>query len=187
MAKIGIFFGSNTGTTELVASILKKSLNKYAPNVQTDVHDIGLVDVTKMLEYEKLILASPTWNTGELQDDWNLKFESLNSLDMKGKDVALLGVGDQFGYPDNFIDAIGQLGDKMAERGADLVGFTPTAGFEYGLSQAEIDPAVFNGLAIDDVNQVDQTPHRLNDWVIQLLFDFGMIADGTVPQPTGVE
>lgn len=183
--KIGLFFGSNTGTTELIANLVKKEFAEQAPDITIDIYDIGLVEVAKMMEYKYLIVASPTWNIGELQDDWNLKFDQLDNFDFKGKDVALLGVGDQFGYPDNFVDAVGILGKKLEERGADLVAFTPTIGYEFTNSVASVDEDVLMGLALDDVNQVDETPHRLGEWVMQLLFDFGLIKAGLAPNPAG--
>ena len=171
--KIGLFFGSNTGTTELIASICKKEIAAQAPGVTVNIHDIGLTDVNKMLEYDKMIVASPTWNIGELQDDWNLKFDSLLALDLSGKEIAMLGVGDQFGYPDNFVDAVGILGNRFVEKGADLVGFTPTYGYEFDNSLGLAEKGVMMGIAIDDVNQVDQTPHRMSEWITVLLHDFG--------------
>ncbi|MGB1250844.1 MAG: flavodoxin [Candidatus Promineifilaceae bacterium] len=179
--KIGLFFGSNTGTTELIANICKKEVAKQAPGVTVDIHDIGLVDVTKMLEYDNLIVASPTWNIGELQDDWNLKFDSLLPLDFTGKSIAMLGVGDQFGYPDNFVDAVGILGNRLVERGGELVGFTPTYGYEFDNSLGLAEQGVMMGIAIDDVNQVDQTPHRMAEWIMVLLYDFGFKNASSLP------
>ena len=171
--KIGLFFGSNTGTTELIANICKKEIANQAPGIEVTIYDIGLTDVSKMLEYDKMIVASPTWNIGELQDDWNLKFDSLLALDFSGKEIAMLGVGDQFGYPDNFVDAVGLLGNRFVEKGADLVGFTPTYGYEFDNSLGLAEKGVMMGIAIDDVNQVDQTPHRMAEWITVLLHDFG--------------
>ena len=179
--KIGLFFGSNTGTTELVAKICKDEFAKQAPGITIDIHDIGLVDVSKMLEYDHLIAASPTWNIGELQDDWNLKFESILNYDFSGKTIAMLGVGDQFGYPDNFVDAVGILGKRFEERGASIVGFTPTYGYEFDNSVGLVEKGVMMGVAIDDVNQVDQTPHRLAEWIMVLLYDFGFKDASALP------
>lgn len=184
--KVGFFFGSNTGTTELIAKLFKTEFEQQAPNITVDIHDIGLVAVSKMLEYESLVVASPTWNIGELQDDWELKFSQLDDYDFTGKAIALLGVGDQYGYPDNFVDAIGILGKKFEERGADLIAFNPTYGYEFDNSLAVVEEVCFMGLALDDVNQVDETPHRLAEWVMMLVLDFGFVSAGLALHPAEV-
>ncbi|MEM8861351.1 MAG: flavodoxin FldA [Chloroflexota bacterium] len=170
MTKIGLFYGSNTGNTEMNAELIKTKFEEQRPD-SIDIFNIGDVDPKKMEEYEKLIVGSPTWNIGELQDDWELKFDDLNSLNMEGKMVAMFGVGDQFGYPDNFCDAIGIIGKRLAERGAELIGFTDASEYEYDNSLGAED-GVFLGLALDDDNQNDQTEERVEDWIEQIIDEF---------------
>jgi flavodoxin I len=55
----------------------------------------------------------------------------MDTLDLSGRQVALFGLGDEGGYPDTYQDAIGIIGEKARERGATLVGFWPTAGYDY--------------------------------------------------------
>src|SRR5690554_7556901 len=67
MKKLGIFYGTSTGNTEYVAKLLVKEFGDY------DVHlaDIARVKNVQLLEdFDYLILASSTWNFGDLQDDW---------------------------------------------------------------------------------------------------------------------
>lgn len=172
MKKIGLFYGSNTGNTELDAELIQKIIHYQYPD-SVEKFDIGTVPVKKMEEYQLLIVGSPTWNVGELQDDWMLKFEELNNLNMSGKKVAMFGVGDQFGYPDNYCDAIGIIGRKLEERGAELVGFTDASDYEFSNSRG-VEDGVFLGLALDDDNQNDRTEERIVYWVDQLVEDFGL-------------
>jgi flavodoxin I len=106
-----------------------------------------------------------------LQDDWDLKFDQLDALNLDGKLVAMFGVGDQFGYPDNYCDAIGIIGSKLEERGAELVGFTDASDYEFSHSLG-VEDGVFLGLALDDDNEVALTEERIADWVAQLLEEF---------------
>ena len=62
-----------------------------------------------MLEYKQLIIGCPTWNVGELQEDWEKVYEAYKKLDFNGITAAFFGCGDQVGYSDNFLDAIGFL------------------------------------------------------------------------------
>ena len=170
--KIGLFYGSNTGNTELDAELVKKTFEGFAP-VSIDLFNIGQVDVQKMQEYDRLIVGCPTWNIGQLQDDWDLKFDQLDGLDLRGKLVAMFAPGDQYGYPDNYCDALGIIGKKLEERGAELVGFTDASDYEFSNSLG-VEDGVFLGLALDDDHEAALTEERIRDWVLQLLVDFGI-------------
>ena len=172
MTKIGLFYGSNTGSTEMDAELIKKKFEELKPD-SVDLFNIGEVEVKKMEEYEFLIVGSPTWNIGELQDDWELKFSELDDLNMEGKMIAMFGVGDQFGYPDNYVDAIGIIGKKLAERGAELIGFTDASDYEFDNSLG-VEDGIFLGLALDDDNQSEMTEERVEDWVEQIVDEFGL-------------
>jgi flavodoxin I len=173
MTPIGLFYGSNSGFTALVTDILKDELETVAPGLVT-VYDIGETPVQKMLDYDYLIVGCPTWNIGLLQDDWDNKLVELESLDLSGKKIAIFGLGDQYGYPDTFCDAIGILGRKFIERGARLVGFTPADRFEFTDSVA-VENGMFMGLALDDENESEKTPERITEWVWQLVDEFDLV------------
>lgn len=169
--KIGLFYGSNTDNTRISAGIVKEELAKLT-KTPVEVIDIGESDLEKLRSYTRLVVGCPTWNVGELQDDWNLAFPKLDEITFKpGTKIAIFGVGDQFGYSDNYCDAIGILGYKFEERGAELVGYTSTAGYEFSNSRGVVDGA-FLGLALDDDNQSARTPERIADWVDLLIYEF---------------
>ena len=173
MTPIGLFYGSDTGFTELVAGLIKDEFDTVAPDVIT-VHNIAETPVKKMLDYDYLIIGCPTWDIGQLQDDWDAVYLVLDALDLSGKKMAIFGLGDQYGYPESFCDAIGILGRKFIKQGADLVGFTPTDGFEFTYSQG-VEDGMFKGLALDDENESEQTPERISDWVWQLVDEFDLV------------
>mgnify|MGYP002461750743 FL=1 len=66
MKKIGIFYGSSTGTTESVAYTIAQKLG-VASN---DVHDASKLTGEMVKEYDVLVLGTSTWGCGEVQDDW---------------------------------------------------------------------------------------------------------------------
>ena len=66
MKKIGVFYGSTTGTTESVANLIAEKLGI----AQADVHDVSKMSADMVGTYEALILGTSTWGDGELQDDW---------------------------------------------------------------------------------------------------------------------
>ena len=64
---------------------------------EIESHDIRSTDPAKMLEYKNLIIGCPTWNIGELQEDWDTVYEKYKELDFNGIKAAFFGCGDQVG------------------------------------------------------------------------------------------
>lgn len=170
---IGLFYGTNTGYTELVVDIIEEEFSFVAPDLVT-VHNIADVPAAKLLDYDRLIIGCPTWNVGQLQEDWDDAYSDLEELDLAGKQAAIFGLGDQYGYPENFCDAIGILGRKLREQGADLVGFTPVDGYEFSYSQG-VEDGMFMGLALDEENESEQTRERVMEWIWQLVDAFDLV------------
>jgi len=171
MAKVGIFFGTDTGNTRKVAKNIAKQLGEVAGKPD----NIKNVSVDDLLAYDVLILGSPTYGDGELPgltagtstESWEEFLPNLSGADFSGKTIALYGLGDQAGYPANFVDAIGMLYDAFADCGAQFIGFTSTEGYEFDRSKAVLDDQ-FVGLVLDEDNQKELTEGRLADWLKQI-------------------
>ena len=161
MAEIAIVYGSTTGNTLDACKRLANWLG------DVDVLNVADIAATDLAPYSKLILATSTWGMGDMQDDWEDFFPSLDEVDFTGKSVALMGLGDQQNYPDLFVDCLAQMHDKVIERGGTVVGYTDTASYEYEASEAERD-GKFLGLIIDEDSQGDKTDGRLKKWSNEL-------------------
>ena len=171
MAKIGLFFGSDEGNTERVAYRIQK---RMGTNV-VDVRDIADATQLDFADYDKIILGIPTWDFGQIQSDWEEFWDDISAVDFSGKTVALFGLGDQFGYGDYFLDAMGMLHDVVIQSGAIIVGHWSTHGYEFDASKAEIpEESLFVGLALDEDQQEDLTSERLNRWCMQIHEEFGL-------------
>ncbi len=66
MHKIGIFYGSSTGTCEGLAAQLAGELG-VADN---DVHSANKLTEELVNTYDVLVLGTSTWGSGDVQDDW---------------------------------------------------------------------------------------------------------------------
>ena len=152
---IGIFYGSTTGTTEGVAKEIGTLLNG-------DVFSAS--EILKGQNYDTLILATSTWGMGDLQDDWEGALEDLKSLNLTGKKVAFIGIGDQSSFGDTFVDGIGILYEAIENQNFILVGQTPTDSYDYSDSRG-IKNGEFLGLVIDDNNQSELTKERIKNWI----------------------
>ena len=159
MANVKVIFGSTTGTTESAAAEIAAAFGVQAINIA----NASAAD----FQADLLILGSSTWGVGELQDDWAAKIGLLEHADLKGKLVAVFGLGDQSGFADTYCDAMGILAQKAKGQGATLVGQTSSEGYGHSSSAAE-EGRMFCGLALDDNNESDKTSSRIGAWVEQL-------------------
>lgn len=170
-APIGLFYGSSTCYTEIVAEKIAAILG---PDL-IDLYNIADEPVITAQFYDYLIFGIPTWDYGELQEDWEEIWDELDELNLDTRQVALYGLGDQVGYPEWFLDALGYLHHKLLSRGAQAVGYWPNEGYEFEQSKAlTSDESKFVGLALDDENQFDLTDARLASWCQQVLQEFGL-------------
>jgi flavodoxin I len=174
MAKIGLFYGTDTGNTEEVSKQIIEKLEAVLGEGSVDLHEIYQKKKEDMEPYDYLIIGMPTWYDGELQGDWEEYLPEFESVDFHGKKVAFFGLGDQYGYASYFCDAIGVFADIAEANGADLCGMWPTKGYEHDFSKAERDGNIFVGLCIDQDNQEEMTEGRINEWLPKVLKDFGI-------------
>lgn len=170
MAKVGLFYGSTTGKTADAAEQMQAALGG---DDVVDLHDISEKGAADLAEYDYIIIGCPTWNIGDLQDDWDAIFDELDDVDFSGKTVAYFGTGDQIGYAENFQDAMGILEEKIAELGGKTVGYWPAEGYEHTESKA-IRDGKFCGLALDDDNESEKTEERIQTWCGQIKSAFGI-------------
>ena len=163
MARIGLFYGSTTGHTQDVAERIASQFG----HDQVELHDVSKAHPEDLDAYDALILGTSTWHWGGLQDEWAVFEDSLSAERLKGKKVALFGLGDQKNYADCFADGIGHLAAHVRTLGAEVIGAWPTQGYRFEHSAA-VENGQFVGLVLDEHNQPDQTPERIHQWVQQL-------------------
>lgn len=163
MKKIGIFYGSTTGTAENLARRIAEKLNVPKEHV----HDVSRITEELVDEFDVLVLGSSTWGCGELQDDWYDGINILKKCDLSNKSVALFGCGDSDSYSDTFCDAIGILYSELKDLDCCFCGAVETDGYTFDSSLAVLD-GKFVGLPLDEVNEDRQTDKRITAWVEQL-------------------
>lgn len=128
-----------------------------------------------MLMYDVLILGTPTYgegvlpglSTGNATESWEEFLPTLVGQDFSSKKVAIYGLGNQKSYPNEFVDAMFYLYEQFAQCNATLIGAWATDGYEFKASKAVVNEQ-FIGLVLDQENQKDLTPDRLNAWLTML-------------------
>ena len=163
MNKIGVFYGSTTGTTEDLARRIAEKLDVPSAHI----YDVSKLTEALVGEYDVLVLGSSTWGAGELQDDWYDGIKILKKCDLSHKYVALFGCGDSDSYSDTFCDAIGILYEELKGACPLKEEIADPAGYTFDSSIAVVN-GKFVGLPLDEVNEDGQTDERISAWVEQV-------------------
>ena len=163
MKKIGLFYAAKAEKTSWVAERIQKEFGES----HIEVVPIEQAWQNDFAAYDCFIVGASTWFDGELPTYWDELIPELETLDLKGKRVALFGLGDQVNYPDNFVDGLGILGDAFEKAGAALVGFTPAKEYSFNRSKA-LRGNEWCGLVIDIENQSGRTDKRIKAWCDRL-------------------
>ena len=169
MTKVGIFFGTDTGNTRRIA---KDIATKLGATISAKPVNVRNASVEDMLAYDVLILGSPTYgegllpglSTGNATESWEEFLPKLAGQDFSGKKVAIYGLGNQKSYPNEFVNAMFYLYEQFTQCNAMVVGAWNVDGYQFNASKAVVNDS-FVGLVLDQENQKDLTPDRLDAWL----------------------
>jgi len=169
MAKIGIFFGTDTGNTRRIAKDIQTLLGSGLAAKPVNIRTASVED---LLQADVLILGTPTYGEGELPglktgnatESWAEFLPKLAGHDLTGKTVAIYGLGNQKGYANDFVSAMFELYAAFKQCGATMIGGHSIEGYKFKHSKAIVD-GQFVGLALDQDNQKELTTDRLEAWL----------------------
>ena len=175
MNKIGFFFGTETGTTRLVAKKIHKKLGDELCDKPINVNRITPAE---MLRYDALILGTPSYGIGEIpghgasgcfEPNWAEFLDQMPANpDFTGKRIAFFGLGAQERYADRFCSSLFALYEKFKSWGAEIIGDWPIDGYTFEQSAAVVDGR-FVGLVIDQRTQGMFTDERIDAWLAQVV------------------
>lgn len=173
MKKIGMFFGTETGTTRLIAKKIHARLGEEVAAKPLNVNRIG---PEALLPFDALILGTPSYGVGEipgrsagcLEANWEEFLAKVPpGFSLAGKRIALFGLGAQERYAERFASSLRRLHDVLQGYGAELVGSWSTDGYTFEHSASVVNGR-FVGLVIDQRTQGAETEQRLDAWVAQV-------------------
>ena len=172
MAKVGLFYGTETGNTRKVGKMIAK---EFGGDDVVKLHSTAKATAEELGQYDSLIFGMPTLGDGEMENSFKAFIEKhFGDVNLSSKTVALYGLGDQNGYGHEFLDGMAFVYEKVKTKGAKIVGSWSTEGYEFTKSKALLDDDNFFCLAIDEDNQSDETKSRVKQWVAQIRGDFGV-------------
>ncbi len=178
MSRIGIFFASSTGNTRRIAKLIKK---RFDDDTMADALNVNKASADLITGYSHLIFGTSTLGGGQLPGlstdcmggGWEEFLPQLENVDFTGKTIALFGLGDQDKYPDEFVDALGEIYRFIKARGAKVVGAWPADDYDFISSKALVDDQ-FAGLVLDQENQKNLTDARLDAWLKLIAPEFSL-------------
>ncbi len=174
---IGIYFGTDSGTTRLIAKKIARALQRRVGEATVARPlNVNRTDVEAFRSHPALILGTPTYGEGLLPgkasrnstESWLEFLPRIEAADFTGTRIALYGLGDQEQYPGHFLDAMGTLHQFFTAAGAELVGGCSTAGYQFTASKAVVDDH-FLGLALDQHLQERLTESRIETWLDEVV------------------
>lgn len=167
MEKIGLFFASLTGNTEVVVDKISEAFEGH----ELEIFNIDSASEDDINSFNNLILGSSTTGDGDLLDDWE-SFLDEHTLNLSEKTVALFGLGNQ-DYGETFASGVGVLYERLQDSGAKFIGQWPVSDdYDFEDSAALLDEETFVGLILDEDNQDDLTDERIAKWVSTLIDKF---------------
>ena len=168
--KIGLFYGSTTCYTEMAAEKMRAILGEDL----VDIFNVKQTPLTEAENFDLLILGISTWDFGEIQEDWDEIWNDISTFSLNDKTIALYGLGDQEGYGEWYLDAMGMLHDQLQKTGARIIGYWPNdESYQFDASKALTeDKKQFVGLALDEDSQYELSDERIATWVEQVLVEY---------------
>src|ERR1019366_2059501 len=114
MSRIGLFYASSTGNTRRIAKAIKK---RFDDDTMADALNVNKATAELVAGYSYLIFGTSTLGEGELPGlstdcmggGWEDFLPQLTEVNFTGKTIAIFGLGNQDKYPDEFVDAMGEL------------------------------------------------------------------------------
>lgn len=165
---VGIFFAPSGGSVHKVARMIKQKL----ADLQPDLFVVSDITPLQLLDYRNLILVCSTLgrNTWEMEqkDPWSSFIPKMLRVGLKGRKVALVGLGDHVSYPNNFVDGMGILGQTVDEIGGKLIGATETRDYVFNDSRA-LREGKFIGLPLDEDYEAEKTEERIDRWLDSIM------------------
>ncbi|GAB1257779.1 flavodoxin [Aurantivibrio plasticivorans] len=173
MNKIGMFFGTETGTTRLIAKKLHKLIGDENAAKPINVNRINAED---FMQYDAYILGTPSYGVGDipglsagcLERNWEEFLDVLGRQDLSGKCCAFYGLGAQERYSERFASSLIALYRVFESMGATMIGDWSTDGYTFESSASVVDGR-FVGLVIDQRTQSMETATRLEQWTQQVV------------------
>ena len=83
--KIGLFYGSTTCYTEMAAEKIQQHFAEnltIKPELAVELFNIKDIPLSKIDDFDLVILGISTWDYGQIQEDWEGHWEDIARLNL---------------------------------------------------------------------------------------------------------
>ena len=91
--KVCICYGTSNGSTAKTAKLIKDEFCCKTSKLAIDTFDLYENGSPNWKKYEFIVMGSPTYYNGQLQDDWSETVLTTTPSELQNKPVALLDLG----------------------------------------------------------------------------------------------
>jgi flavodoxin I len=173
MSKTAIFYSPQGGNVNSVAN----KLGDMIGNDKVDIIPVTEVEKEEVDRYNQIILVGSTvgadhWENEIVPVEWPDFFMKISEISFEEKKVAIVGLGNSVLYPEHFADGMADLYERIIKLDAKVYGFVDAKDYDFTDSEAVNDDGFFCGLAIDEDNEPELTPERIEKWISILESDF---------------
>jgi flavodoxin I len=174
MKRTAIFYGPVGGKTEKIAERLREMIGRD----RCDLIKVRDSDRKTIGKYDNIIFGTSTigmetWDGEQVRSGWFTFIHELAEAELKGRKIALFGLGDHIRYAGHFVDAIGEIYEILQKKGVDTIGKVDPAEYQFSDSKA-LAGGMFVGLPIDEEFEADKSEERMRKWVDTLLREFAV-------------
>jgi len=161
MNKVGIFYATISGSTRRMAKEISLVLN----NFDVDIHNIIDIESAEiMLQYDLVILGSPTYGKGDMHYLMYEIFEEMQKVKFQNTKFAIFCLGDQKHHQATFGNALFKIYQSLKKLKVKVIGFQSVQNYTFKFSPNQLESGDLPGLILDQKNQSDQSSQRIKDW-----------------------
>lgn len=173
MSKTALLYSPEGGNVNRVTI----KLGEFIGNDKVELIPVKKVTKKTLDKYEQIIFLGSTvgadhWSNKHIEDEWGAFFLRVGDVSLEHKKLAIVGLGNSVLYPEHFADGMALLHKEITKRKGKIVGFVNAEDYTFTDSAALDEDGFFCGLAIDEDNEDDLTPERLEKWIFRLKLDF---------------
>lgn len=115
MQNVLIVYSTIGGNTELAVDRVIEDL--VQAEIPVTRQRVDVTKATEILAYDLVILASPTYGQGTIEDHFKPFLSDLKKIDCNGRKFAVIGLGDTKYYPEYLTEAAGILEEEIKKMG----------------------------------------------------------------------
>ena len=140
----------------------------------SELKDLDRIDFTEELEESEALLLYSNVEYGfeskRSGTTWDEHIENIPRLSLKGKPIAIVGLGDSAAFSKYFCDAMEELYKSFESAGGWMINNVSVDQYIFDDSKSVVN-GMFCGLPLDEDNESEKTDERFQSWARLILLE----------------